>query len=465
MNINTLFITFESEYDSILSEDKTIEEKDACVRHGIEILQQLKSSDLYSTNEVMEEMDTSVIPLLSMEYFIGKLMLQYGTLKHRMNRLAIAKTNFTSFLSSAVNLNILDVDEIRHIETLLASLDDSESENREGREEDFHGNSNSNAIIPKNTSNQIKLTSCLSPEQARARKISDFKKKKELKTRLDYLTRKVKGHNSNGNDAKKGGSSGGKITTSMLMRDKESEADSYGVIANNGENEEEALSDEIERDEDLRMLYIVTLQLNIKDTLEELNLCCQEMDMLHHMDSLRSQEGGGKFSDEQDSSLTIEEEELLRNHAQPGIWDDIERRGNILLLPGKPSKPLRPEDSHGIEVTRTDKDINGEIIFKRETVKANVFVPSMESWSMTIEEFGELELQRAKERDAEQAATIEANKGDDTQNLSRRMSQLEADGDEDNERLVDAAAYNDREWDDWKEANKKGSGNKMGKRF
>ena len=45
------------------------------------------------------------------------------------------------------------------------------------------------------------------------------------------------------------------------------------------------------------------------------------------------------------------------------------------------------------------------------------------------------------------------------------MSQLEADGDEDNARLVEAAVYNDREWDAWKEANPKGSGNKMGKRF
>jgi immunoglobulin-binding protein 1 len=46
-----------------------------------------------------------------------------------------------------------------------------------------------------------------------------------------------------------------------------------------------------------------------------------------------------------------------------------------------------------------------------------------------------------------------------------RYHELEAAGEEDNEMLVDAAVYKDRDWDAWKEDNPKGSGNKMNKKF
>jgi hypothetical protein len=46
-----------------------------------------------------------------------------------------------------------------------------------------------------------------------------------------------------------------------------------------------------------------------------------------------------------------------------------------------------------------------------------------------------------------------------------RYNQLVDAGDEDNKELVDQATMADREWDDWKESNPKGWGNKMGKRY
>ncbi len=61
-----------------------------------------------------------------------------------------------------------------------------------------------------------------------------------------------------------------------------------------------------------------------------------------------------------------------------------------------------------------------------------------------------------------------------------RYKQLWEEGEEDDAELVDEvshtaaahrcltfpqAAYHDRAWDDWKDNNKKGSGNKMGKRY
>lgn len=47
----------------------------------------------------------------------------------------------------------------------------------------------------------------------------------------------------------------------------------------------------------------------------------------------------------------------------------------------------------------------------------------------------------------------------------RRYDQLVEDGDEDNDALVEEAAYKDRAWDDWKDANEKGIGNKKASQF
>ncbi len=84
---------------------------------------------------------------------------------------------------------------------------------------------------------------------------------------------------------------------------------------------------------------------------------------------------------------------------------------------------------------------------------------------MTLEEFADIEKAEAIERSRKQAEHAANSTGEDTDNLSRRYDNLVADGDEDVMRLVDAATYNDREWDAFKEENPKGWGNKAGKRF
>lgn len=51
----------------------------------------------------------------------------------------------------------------------------------------------------------------------------------------------------------------------------------------------------------------------------------------------------------------------------------------------------------------------------------------------------------------------------DPPSTRRRYEQLEMDGDEDDEDLVEEAAHHDRAWDDWKAENPRGSGNKANK--
>jgi len=75
---------------------------------------------------------------------------------------------------------------------------------------------------------------------------------------------------------------------------------------------------------------------------------------------------------------------------------------------------------------------------------------------MSIEELADKEVREAMEREQRQK---NAPKPD------RKYKQLEADGEEDDERLADIATYKDRAWDDWKDENPRGAGNKAGKRF
>jgi len=91
---------------------------------------------------------------------------------------------------------------------------------------------------------------------------------------------------------------------------------------------------------------------------------------------------------------------------------------------------------------------------KREIFKNGVFRPDHNLPTMSLEEFARLEVAEAKRR-SERAKN--APKG------PRRSEQLHKDGDEDDEALADEAAKLDREWDDWKDANPKGSG--LTKRF
>lgn len=90
----------------------------------------------------------------------------------------------------------------------------------------------------------------------------------------------------------------------------------------------------------------------------------------------------------------------------------------------------------------------------RETVK--VFGTHIAPPTMSVEEFGDLQVQELQERAQREA---EAPKG------PRRYKQLLEEGEEDDADLVDKATEEDRRWDDWKDNNPRGWGNKMGKRF
>lgn len=105
---------------------------------------------------------------------------------------------------------------------------------------------------------------------------------------------------------------------------------------------------------------------------------------------------------------------------------------------------------------------------KRETFKDGVFKPSHRQPTMTIEEFGELEMKKANEMQEKQAAAKLAAKNyvDDNEYASIapvHYQTLKEQGMEDNIKLVDKSTLKDRAWDDWKDDHTKGAG--VTKRF
>jgi hypothetical protein len=76
---------------------------------------------------------------------------------------------------------------------------------------------------------------------------------------------------------------------------------------------------------------------------------------------------------------------------------------------------------------------------------------------MSLEELAEMEVEQAMERDVRQTEAQILNA-----RAPRRFDQLVKDGLEDDMELVEASAALDRNWDNWKDENPRGSGNKRG---
>ena len=93
-------------------------------------------------------------------------------------------------------------------------------------------------------------------------------------------------------------------------------------------------------------------------------------------------------------------------------------------------------------ITVVDNIINNKV-----NVMDNVFRPTNLP-TMTLDEFAEKEKARMAEMERQQEEAKLNQPGDDS----------------DDEKVADEKTYKAREWDDWKDMNEKGSGNKMSRR-
>jgi hypothetical protein len=114
-----------------------------------------------------------------------------------------------------------------------------------------------------------------------------------------------------------------------------------------------------------------------------------------------------------------------------------------------------PAPASGLQLTHIRLDNAGQLQFKKEEIRSQVFRPGWNQPTMSLEEYADRERAQAMEREQRQNES-EAQQAQGP----RRYDQLVKDGMEDNLEAVEASAAVDRAWDDWKDENPRGSGNK-----
>jgi len=196
-------------------------------------------------------------------------------------------------------------------------------------------------------------------------------------------------------------------------------------------------------DEDslLRAMYLYQMNEFALDTVEELYSTTMELQMLQM---------AVKMERDRDH---MDHHRQTGRHANGGRGQaPMDSRGFV--------RPPPPDPNQRMKMTQVLQDpVTGELIFKKQELQAAVFRPSWNQPTMSLEELGDKEVREAMEREAKQKVAE-----DKAKDAPRRYEYLVRDGMEDNADLVDASAKIDREWDDWKDENPKGSGNKMGDR-
>ncbi|KAK8797390.1 hypothetical protein WA158_004598 [Blastocystis sp. Blastoise] len=105
-----------------------------------------------------------------------------------------------------------------------------------------------------------------------------------------------------------------------------------------------------------------------------------------------------------------------------------------------------PLPSKGLEITHIGTDLS----ITKETIKAGVFKPWWELPSVSMDTYAEQEIHHMKEDEEAR----KNNPGPD-----KKYKQLEEEGLEDDEELVDKATIRERNWDDWQDNHAKGIGN------
>ena len=200
-----------------------------------------------------------------------------------------------------------------------------------------------------------------------------------------------------------------------------------------------------EDDEALRRdLYTKQLILYCIVSIEELYACSKEMEILK-------------------VAVRIEKEKQqheMRMQPTPakGNFANNQLINNNLEMQGLNQTQGKTLTKTPIELTHIAHDpITGKLIFQKEQIQSGVFRPSWNLPTKSLAQLGDQERAAALQRSKQQHI-------DQKDQQPKRYDQLLAEGLEDDSDLVDASASLDRKWDDFKDENPRGSGNKMGDR-
>ena len=347
---------------------------------AIELLTSLQnriaSASLFSSNDVLDDLPTSSLPLLSVEYHLATVLLsaQTRTSAERQININRCLDLFYGYLQKLDELEGLMDDGLTR--DYRQVLEDEEEDSGEGR-------------------SWRKGSNRMTPVQIREAKIARYRARKLHKVELERLTALQE-------------------RRKRLGATDEDEVDGHDGDTLN------------------RNLAVAELRGYAVDALDEIHNTRKELDMLEMAVRMEKERG-----------------EMGRHKRE-----ETDCAGGI----GSGRLPAQTSRNKPLEVTRVTKDsATGQLQFNREEIRSSVFRPGWNLPTMTLAEYGEAEMTRAREREERQKKTELESLG-----KPRRYEQLLKDGAEDNANLVDASAKLDREWDDWKDANPRGSGNKMG---
>lgn len=344
-----------------------------------QIQEEIQRASIFSKNETLVDIQTSSIPLLSVEYQLAKACLQLRTISSvsRNNNVRKAIELFYLFLHRCDGFEgILEPEAQDQYQQIL-----SHNEQLEETEDDAYQNP--------------------LPSPSRDDKIARFRRCKEIKQHISRVNAQL-------NQRKR-----------LDLEDHE-DLDGH------------------DQDSLLRSLHLHQLNEFALDAIEELYSSNLELQMLQ-------------------MAVKMEKDrEAMNKHRSMGCPSGGDSSNNdSMRMQGR--RPIN-DPNRKMKMTQVLQDPNtGQLLFKKQEIQSTLFRPSWNQPTMSLEELAEKEVKDAMEREARQKVSEQNSK-----NAPRRYEYLVRDGLEDNADLVDASAKLDQEWDDWKDENPKGSGNKMG---
>lgn len=363
-----------------------------------------------SNNEVLDDVATSSLELIGIEYHLGRAFLMLPT--HQLSSGGSSNNNASQSIIRKNNVTRA----IEYFHAYLKKVDQlGEGMLNEATVKEYHMLLDMEDDCHDDHNDTRSRSTRMNQSQIRDMKIQRFQRKKALSQKQAQLQSLMQRRSRLG-----------------LAEDEEMEG-----------HDLESLS---------RNLYIETLRLYAEESLEEIQSSKGELEMLEMAVKMER----GRMIGQGDQRMTSDQHRSGNGGSAIGSSPPLSSSRQPLQMTNITKNPLTGELQ-----LQTQQVMNGRLkpIMQRQEVANQVFRPSWNQPTMTLEELAEKERADAIERaKAQKAAEAEA------QFKPRRYEQLVKDGMEDDEKLVEASAKLDRDWDDWKEENPRGSGNKMSER-
>ncbi|KAH1255665.1 PP2A regulatory subunit TAP46 [Glycine max] len=220
--------------------------------------------------------------------------------------------------------------------------------------------------------------------------------------------------------------------------------------------EEEVLDDDGEEE---REAWITTISLAICKALDMLDMLKKEEEMLSAVKDRQSKDGDKEFSKD---VLDERAKKAEAWHRDSAVRAQYTRPSPPItcatfaqdVLEGRAKASQEHDHKHQPLIFGPASLVNGNITTERERMAAQVFQPSHRMPTMSIEEAGLKEMEimnKWQERNVKLMEEVNSSWHND-----RKSKPGEDDDDEDD----DAAQEKARAWDDWKDDNPRGAGNK-----